>query len=309
MKKPNPVTIPEILEYYMFHYVEKKCADYQRQRDACKSLLRAFAEMLPGDLTPDVVQSYETDRAGGAWGRFRVGSSTVRRELVVLISALNYAVDQLVLAPGSHPKIALPPSSPPKDLWLTQTELDDFLALAHNTNVLRYSRVFRMVAIVAETASRKTAVQELTWPQVDFDARLIRFDKDGKQKTKKRRVPVPISNRLMPILIRAFDERLPGCEYVLDTPYSIQHHFEDLRKLACEKLGDKFQKLTLHSLRHTAATLMAQAGVDLREIAGVLGDSQATVDKVYAHHCPEFLRAAINFRELTSSSHMGTYTE
>lgn len=39
---------------------------------------------------------------------------------------------------------------------------------------------------------------------------------------------------------------------------------------------------------------MAQAGVDLWEIAGVLGDTLATVEKTYAHHHPDYLRRAIN---------------
>jgi integrase len=56
------------------------------------------------------------------------------------------------------------------------------------------------------------------------------------------------------------------------------------------------RKATPHTLRHTWATLAAQAGVPLWEIAGVLGDTLATVMKTYAHHCPDHLRGAVNFR-------------
>src|SRR5260221_7389331 len=56
------------------------------------------------------------------------------------------------------------------------------------------------------------------------------------------------------------------------------------------------RKATPRTLRHTWATLAAQAGVPLWEIAGGLGDTLATVMKNYAHHAPDHLRKAINFR-------------
>ena len=58
----------------------------------------------------------------------------------------------------------------------------------------------------------------------------------------------------------------------------------------------RYKKLNRHALRHTAATHMARAGVDLWQLAGILGDTMQTVQKNYLHHCPEHLRAAVNFR-------------
>jgi integrase len=52
--------------------------------------------------------------------------------------------------------------------------------------------------------------------------------------------------------------------------------------------------VTPHVLRHTAATHMARAGVPLWKIAGILGNSIAMVEKVYAKHCPDGLRDAVN---------------
>ena len=49
-----------------------------------------------------------------------------------------------------------------------------------------------------------------------------------------------------------------------------------------------------HTFRHTAATQMARRGVPLYDIAGVLGNTLAMVERVYAHHCPGRLRAAVN---------------
>jgi hypothetical protein len=50
--------------------------------------------------------------------------------------------------------------------------------------------------------------------------------------------------------------------------------------------------VTPHTLRHTAATWLMQAGVDKWEAAGFLAMSVEMLDQVYGHHHPDFLRTA-----------------
>ena len=50
--------------------------------------------------------------------------------------------------------------------------------------------------------------------------------------------------------------------------------------------------VTAHVLRHTAATWMAQRGVSLERIGAYLGNSAATVERVYAHHHPAYMAEA-----------------
>ena len=57
------------------------------------------------------------------------------------------------------------------------------------------------------------------------------------------------------------------------------------------------QGVTRHTLRHTWATWAAQHRVSMWDIAGVLGDTVETVTRNYAHHSPDDLRAAVNFRK------------
>jgi integrase len=108
-------------------------------------------------------------------------------------------------------------------------------------------------------------------------------------------VPVPISDRLRPVLERAFQEK--GSEFVLDTPASIQKAYNRVLDAFTSVNKAKAAKMTCHTLRHTWATLAARAGVDLYQIAGVLGDTFATVERNYLHHAPEHLRVAVNFKK------------
>jgi integrase len=44
--------------------------------------------------------------------------------------------------------------------------------------------------------------------------------------------------------------------------------------------------VTPHTLRHTAATWLMQAGVDMWTAAGYLGMTVKTLERVYGHHHP-----------------------
>jgi integrase len=75
------------------------------------------------------------------------------------------------------------------------------------------------------------------------------------------------------------------------------------RLVAChvDTLGDWFTEDakavgvggSLHWLRHTFCTYLAQAGVSLHDIKELAGHSSVSVTEMYAHHCPNAGQAAI----------------
>ena len=50
--------------------------------------------------------------------------------------------------------------------------------------------------------------------------------------------------------------------------------------------------MTPHVLRHTRATWLMKAGVDMWEAAGALGMSPEMVSRTYGHHHPDFQKKA-----------------
>lgn len=48
-----------------------------------------------------------------------------------------------------------------------------------------------------------------------------------------------------------------------------------------------------HDLRHTCATRMVQAGVDLYKVQRLLGHKSPIMTQRYVHHCPESLRDGV----------------
>lgn len=297
-RKPSPCNVAEVLSTYLSEHVDHKVIAKERQEGCIDVLTAGLGKLDVQQLTPSVIMDYRKRRKAGTVNGHVAGDSTLRRELNCLIAAINHAARHRRIAQADVPHIALPDAPPPKDLWLNEAQLDVFVDAARKLFPgERMSRLYRFVVIASETAARKTSVLTLRWQQVDLAARLIHYQNDGNQRTKKRRVPVPMSDLLFDVLTRAYGERTQD-EWVLDTPYSIQHHFETLVKT----VGAGFDDVTPHTLRHTWATQAARAGVPLFEIAGVLGDTLATVMRVYAHHCPDHLRGAVNFRAARNAS-------
>jgi integrase len=66
--------------------------------------------------------------------------------------------------------------------------------------------------------------------------------------------------------------------------------------LALEKA--KMTDFHFHDLRHTCATRMVQAGVDLYKVQRLLGHKSPIMTQRYPHHYPESLRAGVEVLDI-----------
>ncbi len=281
-------------------------------QEVCFGHLAAhFGDMLVGEVEKDDVDRYKllrgqgaisfTDARGRVRGGARAGEATVRRELAMLTTAVNHCIAKKkfkgpdgasLLRPSDKPVIELPPAPAPRDRWLTREEAAKLLAAAREhqphggEDPARLPRAYRYIAMMLFTAARKETVYSLPWSRIHLERGLIDFQEPGRRRTKKRRGWVPIADELKPILERAWRERTS--EWFLDRPTQPYHSFY----AAVKRAG--LEKVSPHVLRHTFAVWAAQDGVPLFEIAGVLHDTVATVERNYLHHSPQHLRAAVN---------------
>lgn len=263
--------------------------DAARGEYVWKNLSQAFADKIPADLSQADMDKYMRDRAAGRIGKGAAAGSTMRLEMSMLRASWSHAVKKRIISEADLPVLdPLPDPSPPRDRWLRDAELEKlFAAAAERRGGKRLSRVERFLHLALETGARRTAIQELRWStQVDWDTNVIHFLPDGERQSRKRRASVPISDRLRPVLERAYAER--ENDFVLDRDTRINEPLKYVAEHA------QIKGVTPHVLRHTAATRMARAGVPLWLIANVLGNTVEQVEKVYAKHSPEMLIDAVN---------------
>ena len=281
---PARRTIGAILDGYLADR-KPRVAAYDTLVVACKALRRHLGELEPEHLSREQGRLYAARRRqegylvgpAGAQRRKPTSNGTIIRELVTLRAALRWAVREKWIA--ADPYLELPRAPRPRDRWLTREEAARLLAACVRPHVKLF------VALALYTAARRGALLDLQWPAVDLVSGVIDL---GDGTGTKRRAQVPIAAPLLPML-REAKEGATG-------PFVIE---SGGRQIADIKTGFKsalrrsgLAGVTPHTLRHTAATWMAIAGVPMSEIARFLGDSEKTVERVYAKHSPDYLRRA-----------------
>lgn len=266
-----------ILERYLADREERAIPGLERLKWAHKPL-----ERLLGQKPPEAIGEAECRAYARARSREGVAPSTARTELQALRAAMNWAAGTGKLI-AAAPALSMPPRAPARERWLSREEADRLLEACQRHHV----RLFVLLAL--NTAARAGAILGLTWDRVDLEQRRINFNDPARAATRKGRAVVPINDTLLAALEAAYVGRVTGhvIEWAGGSVGSVKHAFH--RATVRAKLED----VSPHTLRHTAATWMAQKGVSLWQIAGFLGHTNIKMlEDTYGHHSPGFLEDA-----------------
>ena len=270
-RKPrNRLTVGQIVEMY---FDQSEAIHTGTDRHHWASMRGQFDPLLPVDVTGSALKLYASSCS------CRVG--TIRKRFSILRAALNWAEKKALIDKAPH--IWLPPAPPPKDRRLSREEFERLERACEAT-----PHLFLFVWIARYTAARAGAILSLRWEMVDFDKRLIALGGTGRQK---RRAVVPMHPVLALALAVSREAAETGniIEFGGKPVKSIKRAF----RTACEKAGLD-RTVTPHTLRHTAASWMAEAGIPMSEIAAVLGHRDSrTTERVYAKYSPDYLQRAV----------------
>jgi integrase len=221
-----------------------------------------------------------------------VSKGTARRDLEIFRAAVRFYHEEYVFT--ACPIVKLPERAPARNEWLTRSSAAALLWRIWRNKQAKH--LARIVLIALYSGTRTGAVLKLRWLAstsggwIDLDHKRLYRKGQGERETKKRQPPAPIHARLLPHLRRWHRMDMEG-----DDPTTYVNHFrgKPLKKLrrswrtACDAIGLS-EKNVPHTLRHTAATWLAQAGVDPWEAAGYLGMSVEVFENTYGHHHPDY---------------------
>lgn len=277
----NPAPPDEPTTGYLLERYWEKRGQHTRSPEtiqrAFKKLMPFFGQLLPSHVSNQLFRKFADEHKG-------ISHGSIIRWLGILKAALRYAegsrwIEPLPLfkMPVNHP--------PPRDLWLTHEQVRTLIENAKSPHVELF------IKMAAFMGARSGAILDLTWDQVDMEQRIINF---GRGWGNKRRAIVPMNDAVHASLVTA--RELAQSDHVIEfngKPLkSVKKAFERLCKTCNIKASP-------HVLRHTAATWLVMDGVPLREVARLLGNSEAMVERVYGKHAPDYLRRAVNALNLT----------
>jgi integrase len=276
------------------------------------------------------------DRAGIVPRDGIVSDQTARRRLEDLRAAVNAYHAEHTL--NFVPKITLPAKTQGRQRWLTRTEAARLLGAAlgfvwdgergswrrrPDGTLVRRARwiirrrrpAARFILIGLYSARREETIRRTRWtptpthPWINLAAGIYHGRGASEAKTKKRRPPAKIANRLRPHLarwhridqLRTVELRRAGIltndeqiDFVVNRTHDgamlagkIRSAWEGILEDAA--LGEDVVR---HSLRHTAATWSMQQGTDRWQAAGWLGMTVEQLEDGYGHHHPDFQQEA-----------------
>jgi integrase len=206
-----------------------------------------------------------------------VKPATVNRELTVLRHMMSKAVKwELIDKNPSNGVKALPvPQSLERIL-----DIDEESRLLAACDQIR-SKVLRPAIILAlNTGMRRGELLSLTWDQIDFKHNVLRI-MNAKSHSGIRSIPL---NKMAREVLTDLNQQKTS-SYVFPSNRKKDSKLRDLKKgfRRAVTLADLDANLRFHDLRHTFATRLVQAGVDIITVQHLLGHAKITMTARYAH--------------------------
>ena len=217
---------------------------------------------------------------------------SIRYRLVLLSHAFKLAIrDWEWIRENPLERVSRVKVNNERDRWLTLEEenrLLDVCVIGTPTEPRYWLR--EIVTFALNTGMRQDEILSLKWPNVDLfrkTATVVR-SKNGEKRT------IPMNNRVFELLKLKAKVRGIKSDYVFASRVGTKIHHRNLRRAFYQALERaEIEDFKFHDLRHTFATRLVQAGIDLYKVSRLLGHKDIKMTQRYAHHHTESLRDGV----------------
>jgi excisionase family DNA binding protein len=261
---------------YIESYAMVNKLSWKDDVSAVGSFRRYFGSSYLHEIGVLDIEKFKSERLKEGISRARVN-----RNLTVLKKALSLAVDWGYLKENPARRVKRFPENTSKERILREDEKKKFLEAC--------APHLRPIVLTAlNTGMRRAEILSLRWDQVDLGKGTIRMERTKSGKTRV----IPINSLLFSEL-KILKGQNGQSEYVFLGPKT-KNPIKNVKtafKAACRRSGIK--GLRFHDLRHTAASKMVEAGIDLVTVSKILGHSTIQMTMRYAHPTPENMRRAV----------------
>ena len=252
------------------------------------------------DITPEIAQEY-TDK-----GLTGLAPNTVKKHLTLLATAFKSVAKEIGLSANPFDDVRRPTIKTISRDSFTIDQVDkiagcfetwfddDNKGYAPPENDQMY--VGFLLGVYAGCRLKDACL--MRWSSIDFNAEQITYTPAKTSKSSGKAVTLPIiPGREKDMLKKALDWKDDSgyvCPRLADaykrSSTRLAHEYIKCFELATgvenryEVDGEKSRSLYgFHSLRHTCASILANAGVDLNVIASLVGHSSTVITQIYTH--------------------------
>jgi len=270
-------TFEQLTEKYLPFCLSLK--GYAKKKSVVKLLNDKFKLYPLRNLTLPVLEVYQSELQA------KYAPATVNKRMKILRHMLSKASDWNMVEDEVRRrayKVKLQPENNGRLRFLQKSECVRLI-----DNCADHLRP--IVTMALHTGMRRGEILSLRWDNVDLHHRFI-FLGSSVTKTGQRR-EIPISDLLAAVLTSL--PRQDDIPWVFFDKHT-KKHIGDVKRsfaTACKNAGIK--DFHFHDLRHTFASHLVMAGVDITTVSRLLGHTTLKMTLRYAHLAPGHLSAAI----------------
>lgn len=279
-KRATP-TYGEFAPRYLAH-----TATYQRSPETTeqymrKHILPRWRKVLLSDIRQEDAALWL-----GEMAQKGLAPATIERARVVFSHSLKLALQWNVPGLTKNPVVGIPrpPLNNARERYLTTEEAQRLKAAVERS---RNKQLKYIVGLLIQCGCRVSELLNAEWSHFDLDRRLWRV---AQTKSGKARF-VPLSQGALDLIAEL--PRYKGCPYLIPNPKTLKPWVGIFMSWDTARKQAGMPDLRIHDLRHSAASFMAAAGIDLYTIGKVLGHANYKTTQRYAHLQSDQLIAAV----------------
>lgn len=285
-RKQSQITFKELMDK---HYLPWADENKKRARDD-RSLFKCWLEPALGDKTLSGISPLDIERVKSAMRAKGRAEASVRHALCLIRQAFNRAVEWKLWS-GSNPcaTVKFPVPNNSRQRFLTKKEAD--LLIAALTK--RSRQVAQIARISLFTGMRLREILALRWSDVNLSQGTIFIADPKNQESRYAFVTPPVQEVLDELPEGNPDDYLFVSRKGTQVGWlsKIFKSVVDSIKLNAN-ISDPRQRISFHSLRHTAASWAVMSGTPLYAVGRMLGHKSHVMTQRYAHLSPDSQRAA-----------------
>lgn len=269
-----------IHQYLEYTKINNSPATYIRDEISLRNFSDFAGNFYISNLTPKLMEEYKTYRYKTA------AVKTINTEITTIKAMMNKAVEWKIIS--KNPIASVKKIRGPKSKTIRFLDKDEIKQLLKYATSTMYPIIYTFI----KTGMRKSELINLEWTDIDFKYKRIKaINKEDYHPKGYKERQVPIDNQLINVLKNI--KRNVNSTYVFctkDGKIRINNLLRELKRIA-KRAGVK--NVTIHALRHTFASHLVMAGVDLVTIQQLMGHSDIKTTMIYSHLDPEHLKGAV----------------
>lgn len=280
-ERRKTLCLEEVIQSHL-RVIKGTSRDWQHQEYFGRLWSEEFPSTPLSRVTPQDLEEWRAERLDDG-----AAPATVNRALSFLRKIFNVAIKNGDIASNPVSKVKMLRENNTRERYLTPDEEVRLLA------AVSPARYRDHIQLAIGTGLRQSEMLNLRWTDVEFVHNQIRIPRSKHGEARR----VPMSPEVREILERwhAATERHPTYVIPDSTGERAMPRTGGMRvayNKAVAKAG--IENLNWHDLRHTFASRLVMAGVDLYTVQLLMGHKSHTTTQRYAHLAPDHLQAAVN---------------